>query len=43
LFFLKETWIDAKAGLFNINPNINESSGFADFEWLRFKPYVTGK
>jgi beta-xylosidase len=30
------TWIGAKVGLFNINPNIEESGGFADFDWFRF-------
>ena len=28
-------WIGAKVGLFNINPNIKESKGYADFEWFR--------
>ncbi len=28
-------WIGAKAGLFSINPNINESKGYADFDWFR--------
>lgn len=28
-------WIGAKVGLFSINPNINESKGYADFEWFR--------
>lgn len=31
----KGRWIGAKVGLFNINPNITESSGYADFEWFR--------
>lgn len=29
-------WIGAKVGLFNINPNMQESSGYADFDWFRF-------
>lgn len=28
-------WIGAKVGIFNINPNINESKGYADFDWFR--------
>ena len=28
-------WIGAKVGLFNINPNISESKGYADFDWFR--------
>ncbi len=28
-------WIGAKVGLFSINPNIEESRGYADFEWFR--------
>lgn len=31
------TWIGAKVGIFNINPNISESEGYADFDWFRFK------
>ncbi|MFC1841172.1 glycoside hydrolase 43 family protein [Thermodesulfobacteriota bacterium] len=30
-------WIGAKVGLFSINPNINESKGYADFNWLRIE------
>jgi len=30
------TWIGAKVGLFNVNPNIDKSSGYADFDWFRF-------
>ena len=30
-------WIGAKVGLFCINPNINKSRGFADFDWFRFE------
>jgi beta-xylosidase len=30
------TWIGAKVGLFNINPNIADSRGYADFDWFRF-------
>ncbi len=30
------TWIGSKAGLFHINPNIKDSSGFSDFDWFRF-------
>jgi beta-xylosidase len=29
------TWIGSKVGLFSINPNINESKGYADFNWFR--------
>jgi beta-xylosidase len=29
-------WIGAKVGLFNINPNISESKGYADFDWFSF-------
>ena len=25
-----------KIGLFNVNPNIAQSSGYADFDWFRF-------
>jgi beta-xylosidase len=28
-------WIGAKVGLFSINPNIEESQGYADFDWFR--------
>jgi len=28
-------WIGAKVGLFSINPNIEESKGYADFDWFR--------
>ena len=28
-------WIGAKVGLFNINPNIEDSKGYADFDWFR--------
>ncbi|MGD9159770.1 MAG: glycoside hydrolase 43 family protein [Desulfobacteraceae bacterium] len=28
-------WIGAKVGIFNINPNIRESKGYADFDWFR--------
>ena len=31
------TWIGAKVGLFNINPNITASNGYADFDWFRFE------
>lgn len=27
-------WIGAKVGLFSINPNIEESKGYADFDWF---------
>ncbi len=33
----KGRWIGAKVGLFCINPNIAQSSGYADFEWFRFE------
>ena len=32
---VKGTWIGAKVGLFNINPNIKESKGYSDFDWFR--------
>ena len=28
-------WIGAKVGLFCLNPNMQISKGFADFEWFR--------
>src|SRR5690554_2671001 len=28
-------WIGAKVGIFSINPNIQESEGFAEFDWFR--------
>ncbi len=31
----KGRWIGAKVGLFCINPNIHDSKGFADFDWIR--------
>jgi beta-xylosidase len=30
-------WIGAKVGLFSINPNMQESSGYADVDWFRFQ------
>ena len=33
----KGTWIGAKVGLFNVNPNIINSKGYADFNWFRFE------
>jgi len=33
----KGRWIGAKAGLFCINPNMNESRGYADIGWFRFE------
>jgi hypothetical protein len=30
------TWIGAKVGLFSFNPDISDSSGYADFDWFRF-------
>ncbi len=33
----KGTWIGAKVGLFNVNPNMIESKGYADFDWFRFE------
>lgn len=33
----KGRWIGAKVGLFSINPNINESKGYADFDWFRIE------
>jgi len=34
---VKGVWIGAKVGLFNINPNINDSKGYADFDWFRIE------
>ncbi len=31
-------WIGAKVGLFSINPNVHESRGYADFDWIRITP-----
>ena len=31
------TWIGAKVGLFHINPNIESSEGYSDFDWFRFE------
>lgn len=31
------TWIGAKVGLFCINPNIQDSNGYAEFDWFRFE------
>jgi beta-xylosidase len=31
------TWIGAKVGLFSLNPNMSDSSGYADFDWFRFE------
>lgn len=28
-------WIGAKVGLFSVNPNIVQSTGYADFDWFR--------
>lgn len=33
---VKGRWIGAKVGLFAVNPNINISKSYADFEWFRF-------
>lgn len=30
----KGIWIGAKVGLFNVNPNITASKGYADFDWF---------
>ena len=30
-------WIGAKVGLFNVNPNIEGSDGYADFDWFRLE------
>jgi beta-xylosidase len=32
---VEEMWIGAKVGLFNVNPNIDDSKGYADFDWFR--------
>ena len=34
------TWIGAKVGLFNVNPNMALSRGYADFDWFRVTPLV---
>ena len=31
------TWIGAKVGLFNINPNVTAGKGYADFDWFRYE------
>jgi len=31
----KESWIGAKVGIFCNNPNIQESNGYADFDWFK--------
>ncbi len=31
----KGRWVGAKVGLFNVNPNMAESNGYADFDWFR--------
>ena len=33
----KGRWISAKVGLFNVNPNMVESNGYADFNWFRIE------
>lgn len=33
----KGVWIGAKVGLFNANPNITDSKGYADFDWFKFE------
>jgi beta-xylosidase len=33
----KGTWIGAKVGLFNVNPNVTDSKGYADFDWFKFE------
>ncbi len=33
----KGRWIGAKVGLFCLNPNMQDSMGFAEFEWFRIK------
>lgn len=33
----KGVWIGAKVGIFSLNPNIIESSGYADFDWFRIE------
>jgi hypothetical protein len=34
---VKGMWIGAKVGVFHINPNITESKGYSDFEWIKFE------
>jgi len=33
----KGRWIGAKVGLFNVNPNMLHSKGYADFDWFRIE------
>ena len=33
----KGTWIGAKVGIFNLNPNIIDSKGYTDFDWFRIE------
>jgi hypothetical protein len=30
-------WIGAKVGLFSVNPNIEASDGYTDFDWFRLE------
>jgi beta-xylosidase len=36
----KGRWIGAKVGIFNINPNIQESEGYAEFDWFRMEQEI---
>lgn len=33
----KGRWIGAKVGLFCVNPNITKSTGYAEFDWVKFE------
>ena len=33
----KGRWIGAKTGIFCINPNMEKSAGYSDFDWFRIK------
>ena len=33
-------WIGAKVGLFNVNPNMADSEGYADFDWFRIEAHA---
>jgi hypothetical protein len=33
----KGRWIGAKIGLFCINPNMEKSAGYCDFDWFRIE------
>jgi len=31
----KGVWIGAKVGIFSLNPSVNRSAGYADFDWFK--------